>query len=617
MKKLLLLLLLINSLVFGGKFLMPDEAFIPSASIDGDTINLEVNIGEDIYLYSDKFKVEVVDSDGITAKNVALPEAHDHDGDMVYTSSPQVAITLAKDANVSGTQKVNVKVSFQGCSEQGLCYEPMDKTFSFDVDTNILSITRVEHVKKIVSDSVGISSVVTPSKPLDLTTAETNETAFANEDISETDKIQDLLKNQNILLVLAAFFGIGVALSLTPCIFPMIPILSSIIASQGENLSAKRGFILAFVYVLFMALAYAFIGFFVGAFGGNLQTDLQNPIALSIFALIFVALAFSMFGFYEIGLPSSWQSKLTGASDNASAKGGFVGVAVMGFLSALIVGPCAAPGLSGAFLYIGQTGDSALGAAALFVMGFGMGLPLLVVGAGAGTFMPKPGGWMNKVTIVFGVVMLGIAIEMISRVIPSQITMYLWALLFIGSAVYMGAFEALEVGKRSWNALIKTVAIIFALYGSIIFVGGLTGATSLSKPLEKIISSNATTNLTTVEQSLSFKKISSLAELERVLDENKGKKILLDFAADWCVACKEYEEITFKDPTVIKKMNEFVLLRADITKSSPEDKALTKKFKLIGPPGIVFFDENGKEIKSKTIIGYQAPEAFLDHLNKI
>lgn len=591
MKRFFLLMLLTFSMLFGGKFLMPDEAFKPVASLDKDTVNVEVVIGHEIYLYVDKFKVELVDSKGITASNIAIPDGINHDGEQAFISSPKVAVTLVKDDSVSGTQEVKVKVAFQGCSEQGLCYEPMEKIFSFEVNSDDLAL----------SGDIGASEVTQPIA----------------ENVSETDQIVNLLKGDSIWLILAAFFGIGVALSLTPCIFPMIPILSSIIASQGEGLSAKRGFMLALVYVLAMAIAYTIAGVLAGVFGANLQVMLQNPIAISAFALIFVALAFSMFGFYEIGLPASLQSKLSSVSDSAGERGGFLGVAIMGFLSALIVGPCVAPGLAGALIYIGQSGDAILGGAALFVMSIGMGLPLLVIGAGAGTFMPKPGGWMSKVTIVFGVVMLGIAIWMLSRILTDQITMLLWSLFFIGSAVYMGAFEPLELGRRSWNALVKTIAVVFVIFGSMLFIGGLSGASSLTNPLEKFTASTVVNATAKVEDKHIFKVIHSLAELDDVLKASKGKKVLLDFSAEWCVACKEFEEITFEDPAVKAKMGEFVLVNADVTKNSAEEKALTQHFNLFGPPGIIFFDESGNEIKGKTVIGYQPPEKFLAHLNSI
>ncbi|MCJ7764755.1 MAG: protein-disulfide reductase DsbD, partial [Thiovulaceae bacterium] len=419
--------------------------------------------------------------------------------------------------------------------------------------------------------------------------------------------------------ILGIFFGIGVVLSLTPCIFPMIPILSSIIVSQGEDISAKRGFLLSLVYVLAMAVAYSLAGVLAGVFGENLQVLLQNEWAIIVFALVFVALAFSMFGFYEIGLPASWQSKLSSVSDDASNKGGFVGVAVMGFLSALIVGPCVAPGLAGALIYIGQTGNAFLGGAALFVMSIGMGLPLLLIGVGAGRFMPRPGGWMDTLTKVFGVVMLAIAIWMLSRIVSDSINMVLWALFFMTSAVYMGAFESLEVSKRGWNALFKAFGVIFMIYGVLLFIGVLSGSSSLITPLDQFGKANITTvqSVSSAEKSDNeFKVIHSSEELDAILEANKDRVVMLDFSAEWCTSCTEMEHITFSDQKVKAKMKSFVLVQADVTANSEEERALTKRFGLFGPPGILFFKE-GEEIKNARVIGYQPPEKFLAHLEKL
>ena len=290
----------------------------------------------------------------------------------------------------------------------------------------------------------------------------------------------------------------------------------------------------------------------------------------------------------------------------------------MGFLSALIVGPCVAPGLAGALIYIGQTGDALLGGTALFVMSIGMGLPLLLIGAGAGKFMPRPGGWMDTLTHVFGAVMLAIAIWMLSRILPESITMILWALFFMFSAVYMGALEPLETGKRSWNALVKGIGVLFIVYGALLFVGALSGSKSMFTPLDQFTSKGVALQTSTTQSAASsqFKVIHSSAELDAILEANRDKTVMLDFAAEWCSSCKEMEHITFADAAVKTKMIEFVLVQADVTDNSDEERALTKRFGLFGPPGILFF-KNAKEIKSARIIGYQPPEKFLAHLNKL
>jgi len=426
---------------------------------------------------------------------------------------------------------------------------------------------------------------------------------------NETDTIAQSFENESMWAVLLTFFGFGLLLSMTPCIFPMIPILSSIIVSQGEGMSAKRGFILSLVYVLSMAFAYTLAGVLAGLFGSNIQAAMQNPYVVIAFATVFVALAFSMFGFYEIGLPSSLQSKLSKVSDNASNRGGFLGVSIMGFLSALIVGPCVAPPLAGTLVYIGQTGDALFGGLALFVMSLGLGMPLLLIGIGAGKYMPKPGGWMSNVSKVFGVVMLAIAIWMLEKIAPASVTMALWAMLFSVSAVYLGALEPLG-DRRSWNALNKGIGIVLLIVGLSLFVGLLSGSTNILKPFEKF--TQKSTSVSVAQEELSFRVVRNIDELDNILEVNHGKKIMLDFSAKWCTSCKELEEITFKDATVIAKLKDYVLIRADVTENSAEQKALSKAYGVFGPPAILFFDEAGVLQKKKTIIGYKPPLEFLE-----
>ncbi|MDA3946060.1 MAG: protein-disulfide reductase DsbD, partial [Helicobacteraceae bacterium] len=561
-------------------------------------VEATMKLGDKIYVYQEKFGFSIKDPSPLQIATTEIVNvAVDHDGDKVYLEDISSLITFTKNTDAADKEMITLVMKYQGCSEAGLCYEPSTKEFEVEIETAGLTAE---------------NGNVTAAKEIVVETSD----AFG---ASETDEIVEALKGGSVWSILAIFFGIGVVLSLTPCIFPMIPILSSIIVSQGEDISAKKGFMLSLVYVLAMAVAYSIAGILAGVFGENLQVLLQNPWAIGGFALLFIGLALSMFGFYEIGLPSSWQSKLSSASDSASSKGGFVGVAVMGFLSALIVGPCVAPGLAGALIYIGQTGNAALGGAALFVMSIGMGLPLLLIGAGAGKFMPRPGGWMDKLTHVFGAVMLAIAIWMLSRILPDSVTMLLWAIFFMFSAVYMGALEPLEAGKRGWNAMVKAIGVLFLIYGGLLFSGALSGSTSMFTPLDKFTNKCATIVQNTVaaqNRSSKFKIIHSNAELDAILEKNPDKTVMLDFAAEWCSSCKEMEHITFADADVKAKMSEFVLVQADVTKNSEEEKALTKRFGLFGPPGILFFKDT-VEIKNARIIGYQPPEKFLAHLNKL
>jgi thioredoxin:protein disulfide reductase len=383
----------------------------------------------------------------------------------------------------------------------------------------------------------------------------------------------------------------------------MIPILSSIIvgASQKEDMTASKGFFLSLVYVLSMSLAYTIAGVIAGVFGANLQVALQNPYVLTVFAAIFVALAFSMFGYFEIKLPQSIQTKINKTTDGKE-KQGILGIAIMGFLSALIVGPCVAPPLAGALVYIGQTGDAFLGGAALFVMSLGMGVPLLLIGLGAGKFMPKPGGWMESITRIFGIVMLGVAIWLLDRVLDATVIMYLWALLLIGTAIYLKIYQHIL-------AQVLTVAIF--VLGVSLFVGAISGATNPLNPLEKFTSTKGIV----ASDKLVFNKIKNIEELELAI-KNSSKPVMLDFYADWCVACKELEEITFKDEQVIAKLKNFTLLQADVTANNDDDKALQKRFEIVGPPGLIFWDENNTEIKASKIVGYKNPKDFLEIINK-
>jgi len=375
-------------------------------------------------------------------------------------------------------------------------------------------------------------------------------------------------------------FSMGLLALLTPCVFPMIPILSSILVAQGGSLGAKRGFLLSLVYVLSMGIAYTIAGVLAGVFGANIQAMLQNRITIYIFCAIFILLALSMFGFFEIGLPSSLQSKLAKTSDDAGKKGGFVGSFVMGFLSALIVGPCVAPPLAGALMYIGQTGNAFLGGFALFAMSIGMGSPLLLIGLGAGKYMPKPGGWMNIVSKVFGVVMLAIAIWMLDRIVPFVVTMWLTVILAMGSAFYL-----IKYG----NKFGKIVAVVLMI-GSSVFVMQTTKQTQ--------------------NKNHHYIYVKNLEQLDHIVATSK-QPIMLDFWATWCVSCKELDNITFKDPKVLQSLKGYLLLKVDVTNNTQDDKALMKRFNLFGPPALIFF-KNGKELKNKRIICYKSPDEFLE-----
>ena len=589
MKKIILFLMLFIysfSLELNNKVLEPEEAFKVNFTKEEDRLNIKINLGKDIYLYDDKIQINITKPKKVElVKELTLPKPVPYDGFIVHFDDLNVDVPYSLLKSKLDSNKYEIEIKFQGCSKAGLCYAPMSEKqvvfFEADVKEQVVEPIKEDAQQK---DEVNLKS--------------------ENENLSETDNIAAALKDSNTLLVLATFFGFGLLLSFTPCVFPMIPILSSIIvkASQNETMSAKKGFFMSLIYVLAMSVAYTIAGVIAGIFGANLQASLQNPYVLVAFSLIFVALAFSMFGYFEIRLPSSIQTKINKTTEGKE-KQGVLGIAIMGFLSALIVGPCVAPPLAGALVYIGQTGDAILGGMALFVMSLGMGVPLLIIGAGAGKFMPKPGGWMESVTKIFGLIMLGVAIWLLDRVINPTVAIYLWAFLLLGTAIY------LRVYKHIISQLISTVIFIF---GVIMIVGAVSGATNPLKPLDKFINNGVSS---VKQDELKFTKIQNITQLEDAISKS-SKPVILDFWATWCVSCKELDEITFKDPEVIKKLQNFTLLKADVTQNSDEDKALQKRFGIVGPPALIFWDTNKQEVKSAKIVGYKNPKEFLEVLGK-
>ena len=580
MKKILLILSLFIysfSLEINQDFLEPKDAFKTSFTQNEDSLNFKLALGKDIYLYDDKLTVFITKPEKIDIKNeINIPEPVPYDEFIVHLNDLDLTIPFSVLKAKLESSKYEVTVSFQGCSKAGLCYAPMSEKYLVEIGAG-------DTKNDLIKEEVKVEDI---------------------SNLNETDTIANSLKDGNILIVLATFFGFGLLLSLTPCVFPMIPILSSIIvgASQKEKMTASKGFILSLVYVLSMSVAYTIAGVIAGVFGANLQVALQNPYVLVVFALIFVALAFSMFGYFEIRLPQAIQTKLNKTTDGKE-KQGIAGIAIMGFLSALIVGPCVAPPLAGALVYIGQTGDAVLGGMALFVMSLGMGVPLLLIGLGAGRFMPKPGGWMEGITRIFGIIMIAVAIWLLDRVLDASVIMYLWALLFLGSAIYLRIYT---------HIISQLITVVVFILGIVLFVGAISGSTNPLKPLEKFTSS---TLVQDVGEKVVFKKIKNIEELKQAIAQS-DKPVMLDFWASWCVACKEFEEITFKDKQVINKLQNFTLLKADVTANNADDKALQKMFSIVGPPGIIFWDKDKNEVKSSKIVGYKNPKEFLDIVNK-
>jgi len=582
--KIFMTLLLTASFIYAGDFLMPNEAFSPYAKVN-DKMQIEagVKIGKDIYLYKEKFSVKLKNSDGLTIKDTQTSKSVDHHGDKVYVESPKVLITLENPNGLSKVVDATVVIKYQGCSELGLCYSPYTKEFPLKIDASKLIQTSSLPLLKIGDDKV------------------------KKVEKSQTDAIADTIKSGSLIAILLTFLGFGLLLAMTPCVFPMIPIISGVIVSQGEGITTKKAFALSVVYVLAMAVAYTIAGVLAGLFGANLQAALQMPWVIYSFSFVFVALAFSMFGFYELKLPDALVLKVS----SGNSRSGYIGVAIMGFLSALIVGPCVAAPLAGALVYIGQTGDALLGGMALFSMSIGMGLPLIVVGVSAGKFMPKPGAWMSMVSAIFGVMMLGVSIWMLGKILDSSIITLLYGLLGIGFAIYLGVFE------KEAHIFKKSISVILFIYSVALFVSFLAGSASMTQPLGFLSASKTSTGVVSQKRELHFTVVNSLSELDALLAKNRGKKIMLDFSAEWCTSCKELEDVTFADADVQEKLSGYVLIRADVTDNTEDEKALSKAYGVFGPPALIFFDKNLKVKNAKTIIGFIEPKDFLAHLVKL
>ncbi|MEJ2316553.1 MAG: protein-disulfide reductase DsbD [Gammaproteobacteria bacterium] len=565
--------------------------------LDGRKLQAIWSVADDVYMYADKITLVLEGDAALGEYSLPDPEIKwglkpdGTEGNIpVYHGTVRAEIPLKRP--VAGEVAVSLRAGYQGCAEQGVCYPPQKK------------------VIELLLPAVALADAAEPAAREDAPAAlEADAPAAEPVAVSEED---GLFENKGFWAIVAAFFIIGVGLSLTPCVFPMIPILSGIITGQGKDLTPAKGFVLSLVYVLAMAVTYTIAGVFAALSGENLQVALQNPWVLTAFALLFVALALSMFGFYELQLPSSLQSKLNEIS-NKQKQGSLIGVAIMGFLSALIVGPCVAPPLAAALAYIGTTGDAVLGASALFVMSLGMGMPLLLIGVSAGKLLPRAGGWMETVKAVFGVIMLAVAVTMLERLVPTYLpgfaTMLMWALLLIIPAIYMGALEPLPEGVSGWRKLWKGLGVAFLVYGGIVLIGAGAGNNDPLSPLEGI---GVSTTGTQAAARNDFTKVKTVEELDAEMAKARSasQRVLLDFYADWCVYCKTMEKKVFPHPDVQSRIADMALIKADVT----ADDALLKHFNLVAPPTVILFDEQG--VERDRIIGDVTVEQLVDSLDK-
>jgi len=587
-----LLFILFSPLSAQNRFLTLQEAFIIKAEvIDGKAL-VQFDLADKIYVYKNQVKVEITKNPDVEINGFILPDGVDHDGETAYLNGQMMSIPLKNSSGATGIKDFELLVNYQGCSELGLCYEPSVAKFNLSVDLESLKTT-------------GSSTSKT-----EVTQASVEKEMLIQDD---ADPITALLAGGNIFYIIGGFFIFGLLLSLTPCVFPMVPILSSVIVSHGSDMTTKKAFMLSMIYVQAMAVTYTIAGVVAGLTGAGVQAAFQTPWVIAVFSGVFVILALSMFGLFEIQMPQALQSYLNKKTEGSGK--GYLSIAIMGLLSALIVGPCVAAPLAAALGFISQTGDAFLGGAALYALSMGMGIPLLIVGTGAGKFMPRPGSWMDAVKSIFGVMMLAVAIWMLSRIVDNTISMLLWSALVMFTAVALGAFEAKgETSCSPCHAATKSLGLMAFLFAVALFLGAITGSSSLLSPLEKFTSSRTMVSSSTEVKENSFKKVHSISELEAVIAESKGKKVMLDFYADWCTSCKELEHVTFSDAGVKEAWKDYVLVQADVTANTEDEKALSKKFGLFGPPALIFYDEEGNELSKKRIIGFVEPAELISKL---
>jgi thiol:disulfide interchange protein DsbD len=542
-------------------FLAPEQAFAFGARMrDAATIEVSFRIADGYYMYRDKIAVS---AEGATLGKVEIPRGtikFDPNFDKELETLRQ-QLTLAIPVQASGSFKL--KVTSQGCADKGLCYPPME-------------------------------SVAT------LSTANSGVDVAAPAADGEMGRIEASLASGRLLLILPLFLLLGLGLSFTPCVLPMVPILSFIIAGEGAQTSRQRGLLLAVAYSLGMALVYTALGIAAGLIGEGLSATLQSPPILSAFAILMAVMALSMFDVYQLQVPASLQLALTRLSERQRG-GKLLGVFVMGAISALIVGPCVAAPLAGALVYISQTRNVLIGGSALFAMAVGMSVPLVLVGISAGSLLPRAGAWMQTVKHIFGVLMLALALWMVSSLIPAWLLMLGWGLLGAGYGVFLMRDKSL-----GWRA--RLLGTIFIALGGVQLLGLATGGRDAWSPLAQLRGQH--------HQKTVFMRVRSVAELDAALANTGGRRVMLDFYADWCVSCIEMEKLTFTKPEVKTKLDQMLLLQADVTANNDEDKALLKRFGLFGPPGIILFDANGTEIRSARVIGFQPPAQFLKSLQK-
>jgi thiol:disulfide interchange protein DsbD len=567
----------------GGEFLPVDEAFKPILiPVDGNNIDVTFQIAPDYYLYKEKLSVKAL-ADNVQLGNLDLPKGKDKYDEFfgeqeVYYDEVFARLPVARATPEA--MELQLEIGFQGCAEAGLCYPPQTRVMTVQLPA-ATTVTDLSDIRPMVSDQ---------------------------------DQKANIITGANIWTIVASFFGFGLLLAFTPCVLPMIPILTSIIAGEGKDTSPMRGFILAFSYVMGMAIVYTAAGVVAVAAGAQVQAAFNQPWVLSLFAALFVFLAAAMFGGYDLQMPSSIQSKLAGISANQKS-GTLIGAFIMGALSSLIVTACVAPALVAALAVMSQSGDYLRGGVALFAMALGMGAPLLLVGAAQGKFLPKVGPWMMAVKGAFGFMLLGLAIWMLSRFLPGSLILAMWAVLAVMTGVFMGGLTSLTPDSSAALKTGKGLGFLLIVYGLLMLLGSLTGG---SNPLKPLASVNLGGAAIVEDEHLKFTRVKTVDDLDREIEAAvaAGKTAMLDFYADWCVSCIEMEEYTFTDANVQAALSNTAVLQADVTANDDQDKELLARFGVFGPPTIIFFGTDGQQRHGYEVVGYMKADDFVAHLNK-
>jgi thioredoxin:protein disulfide reductase len=558
------------------------EAFrVQVKKIDPNTFTLEWDIKSGYFLYSNRIQLKPQLDSNVNLGALRLPPTEtktDKQGHVYTIYRKHLSIPV----DVLGTNPGEsvLELGYQGCADDGFCYPPEKREIQIGIDTELaLSTVNIENAS--------------PAKVNDATP-------------HNQDEISKIFLNHNWFMTLIIFFGLGLLLAFTPCILPMVPVLSGIIVGHGKTVTTKKAFFLSLSYVLSMSITYALVGAIVALLGENLQVNMQSSWVISIFSFLFVLLALSMFGFYEFKLPQAWQAKIAGS--NRTPRGGhYIGAAIMGCLSTLILSPCVTAPLIGVLTYIAQSHNVLLGSLTLFVLSLGMGTPLLLIGTSAGKLLPKAGSWMNAIKAFFGIILLGVAIYLMSRIVPATVTLFFWACLFIFSGIYAGALSSASTHKEKAK---QGIGIILFIYGLLLLIGSSMGAHDPLRPLS-LLKAHPVNEL---NEPLALKQ--TVNSVEQLIHKAKGSPVMLDFYADWCASCKVMEATTFKDPKIKALFDKVKLIRVDVTNNNPTDKELMHYFEVIAPPTFLFFDKEGHPLNQLKTVGEVSTGEFIKILNK-